>query len=99
MLSTCLFLARISSAALSGAMGRATIRTWGFGCRFSGNVEVVRCYKPQSFGRHMCDNLLVNPFVGTAVTVRCGSLSSILNCNTASCKRSAGTHFPRLKGS
>jgi len=42
----CLFLPRISSAALSGAMGRVTITTCGFACRFSGNVEVVRCYKP-----------------------------------------------------
>ena len=47
----------------------------------------------------MCDNLLVNPFVVTVVTVHCGSVSSILNCNASSCQRSAGLHFPRLKGS
>jgi hypothetical protein len=49
--------------------------------------------------RDMCDDLLVNPLVVTIVTVRCGSVPSILNYNTSSRQRSAVTHFPRLKGS
>ena len=53
----------------------------------------------ENWKRDMCDNLLVNPFVVTVVVVRCGSVSSILNCNTSFCQRSAGIHFPRLMGS